>query len=200
MGGQFPETEAYLAQLPDGLDSHPQCQVKASLYRSALEARPVPAAAIEELPPVLGRMAAHPHPVSAWVPEVHSLALVTAVSEATCASLEDFERLSYLRQRRLFDSPLYRIAVRLATPNLLLRTATLRWRSIHRGTAWEVDENRPGFARMSMRHPPHLWSTRARVGLTAGFRALVDLCGGRGSVVSVADASESHMTLEGSWR
>lgn len=195
----FPATAAYVARLPNGLDSHPDCQVKASLYRSALEGRPIPRAAIDALPPRLRTLVVNPAPVSAWIPEVQSLALLTAHLDACCSSLEDFERSCYLRQRRLFDSPLYRVVVKLATPNLLLRTAALRWGALHRGTTLVVERNERGVAHLNMEHPAQLWDEPTRLALTAGFRALLDLCGARNSTVEVTEASPTHMRLVGQW-
>ncbi|MGH1343045.1 MAG: hypothetical protein ACRBN8_15905 [Nannocystales bacterium] len=199
MEALFPATAAYIARLPKGLESHPECLVKASLYRSTLEMRPIPRTAAETLPPQLKRMVLQPDPVSAWVPEAHSLALLTAHFDVCFGSHEEFERSCYLRQRRLFDSPLYRAVVKLASPNLLLRTAALRWGALHRGTTLEVSENRPGSAELSMEHPPNLWGEPTRIALTAGFRALLDLCGARNATVEVADASATHMRLSGRW-
>lgn len=196
----FPATAAYIARLPQGLDSHPDCQVKASLYRSTLDGRPIPRSAAELLPARLKRKVLDPDPVSAWIPEVQSLALVTAHLDVCCSSLDDFERSCYLRQRRLFDSPLYRAIVKLATPNLLLRTAALRWGALHRGTTLEIQENERGLARLSMDHPEHLWDGPTRLALTAGFRALLDLCGARHTTVEVVDASSTHMRLHGQWK
>lgn len=195
----FPATAAYIARLPHGLDSHPDCRVKASLYRSALEGRPIPRAAIDALPPRLQSLVLSPAPVTAWIPEVQSLALLTVHLDACCSSDEDFERSCYLRQRRLFDGPLYRAVVKLATPNLLLRTAALRWGALHRGTTLVVEKNERGIAHLSMEHPPHLWDEPTRLALTAGFRALLELCGARNGVVEVAEASATHMRLVGRW-
>lgn len=195
----FPATAAYIARLPHGLDSHPDCQVKASLYRSTLEGRPIPRNAADALPPRLKQMVLSPAPVSAWVPEVQSLALVTAHLDVCCRSLSDFERSCYLRQRRLFDSPLYRAVVKLATPNLLLRTAALRWGALHRGTTLVVQANERGVAHLSMEHPAHLWDKPTRLALTAGFRALLDLSGARNTTVEVVDASPTHMRMLGQW-
>ncbi|MBV1860721.1 MAG: hypothetical protein KUG77_20065 [Nannocystaceae bacterium] len=199
MEALFPATAAYIARLPQGLDSHPECLSKASLYRSTLEGRPFPRAAAQALPPELRQLVLHPLPVTAWVPEVRSLALAMAHLDACCSSLDDFERSCYLRQRRLFDGPLYRVAVKLATPSLLLRTAARRWTTLHRGTTLVVKTNEPGRADLSMEHPPHLWDEPTRLALTSGLRALLDLCGARNGTIDVDEASATHMKLIGTW-
>ncbi len=199
MQERFAATAQYIARLPDGLASHPDCVVKASLYRSTLEGRSIPKAAADALPEPLRRMVQSPHPVSAWVPEVHSLALLNVHYDTACNSRDDFERFCYLRQRRLFDGPLYRAVVKLASPNLLLRTAALRWGALHRGTTLVVERNDRGRALLSMEHPEYLWDALTRLALGAGFRALIDLCGGRNATIGVVDASATHMRLEGRW-
>ena len=69
---RFPALEEYIAGLPDGLASHPQCQAKASLYRSLIDTKGLEPDDVDALPPDLRSLVIHPVPISSWIPEVHS--------------------------------------------------------------------------------------------------------------------------------
>lgn len=145
-------------------------------------------------------MAESPPPVSAWIPEVHSHALLLAVYDATFKSIEDFERYCYLRQRRLFDGPLYRVVMKMVSPKFLMRTATYGWGALHRGTKLDIEHLDATGASVIVRHPQNLWNRPLRVALAAGFRAALDISGARGTFIDIDDASPEHTRMVGSWR
>ena len=76
-----PRLGAYLAQLPAGLDSHPECTAKASVVRKVYEfARDNP---LVGLPEPLQRLLDEPLPSSTWVPQAQVLAAIVAMVEAS---------------------------------------------------------------------------------------------------------------------
>ncbi len=200
MRDSLPTSARYIEALPEGLDSYPEIETKASLVRSTLEGRPLPRARLQDLPATLRKLAESPPPVSAWIPEVHSHALLLAVYDASCKSLEDFERYCYLRQRRLFDGPLYQVVLKMVSPKFLRRTARYRWGALHRGTKFEIERVDASGATVLIRHPPNLWNRPLRVALAAGIRASLDLSGAQGTSINIDDGSPEHTRLVGAWR
>lgn len=141
-----------------------------------------------------------PYPVSKWIPEVHSHATVLAVGDTMCKSPEDFERYSYVRQRRLFEGPLYKVALKMASPRFLFRAAAYRWSSFHRGTVLEIERAEAEEVQVVIHHPTGLWNDPMRVVLAAGFRAVLDINGAQGTSIDFSDASPEHTRMIGRWR
>ena len=113
---RFPALRAYVDQLPDGFDSHPDFVAKASLYRTVVDATPLAPDDVVALPDVLRSLIQHPLPVSSWIPEAHSHGVMLAVYDSQFGDAEAFERWAYDRQRELFASPLYGVAMKSSRP------------------------------------------------------------------------------------
>ena len=81
MSASLPNVTRYLEHLPQGIDSHAHCMVKASVYRDALESRGLQAV-LSDLPSDVQELVEHPPPVSAWVREVHTNTIMIAIRDA----------------------------------------------------------------------------------------------------------------------
>lgn len=198
MDTSLPHLSAFLAKLPDGLASFPEVRAKASLYRSILDE--FPPDADEHLPGPLRERLLMPVPVSAWIPEVHSHAMVLALRDLRFDSDAAFVDFCYQRQKTLFEGRLYRIMLALASPALLFRTAALRWTLFHRGTTLEVQQRSSTEARICVRHPPQMWDGLLADALMAGLRAVLDLSGADDPVLEVAERTPDALYLRGTWR
>lgn len=196
----FPTLAAYLEGLPDGIDSHPECQAKASLYRTALDTAPLPDADIPRLPPPLVALLEHPAPVSSWIPEVHNHALLIAIYDRVFADLEAFAKHSYASQRALFEGPLYSIAFRLASPELLIKTAALRWKMFHRGITFKPITDGPGHGRVRLDYPPGMYDRVLLRTLCEAIRAILDLSTAKDAEVETASCDRTTATLSCRWQ
>ena len=194
----LPSLSNYLDALPNGLDSYPDVRAKASLYRSVLDHGAIEDVSV--LPEPLRRLATDPAPVSAWIPEVHSHALMSAVRDLCFESDAAFVQHAYDRQRELFDGRLYRIMLALASPSLLLRTAALRWRTFHRGSTFSVESSDGTETRVRIDHPPHLWDDLLTDALVAGLEAVLDLSGAVDTKLVITDREPTVLRLHGTWR
>jgi hypothetical protein len=196
---RFPAVEAYLAGLPDGLDSHPECQSKASLYRTLIDTRPLDRDDIEALPAPLRQLTVHPMPISSWIPEVHSHALILATYDRRFDSREEFLAHAYDEQKRLFSSRVYAIAFRVLSPVFLLKSMDLRWRMFHRGSRMRLVERRGTHAVVELTHPPGLYDEVSRCGLCEGLRAALDIVAGDGTSVTVELAEPTRAVISARW-
>ncbi len=194
----LPSLSKYLGALPHGLDSYPDARAKASLYRSVLDQSSIEDVSV--LPEPLRRLVTNPAPVSAWIPEVHSHALISAVRDICFESDAAFIQHMYDRQRGLFDGRLYRILLALASPSLLLRTAALRWSTFHRGSTFSVESTTTSEARVRIDHPPHLWDDLITDALVAGLEAVLDLSGAVDTNLLITEREPSVLRLHGTWQ
>ena len=76
----FPRVARYLAGLPNGWLSHPECECKATLYREALAALPR-RLDTTGLDPLVVSYVEEPPPMTSWVPEVVSSAVYLAIAD-----------------------------------------------------------------------------------------------------------------------
>lgn len=196
---RFPVLRAYVDQLPNGLDSHPDYVAKASLYRTVVDATPLAPDDVEALPDVLRSLIQHPLPVSSWIPEAHSHGVMLAVYDSQFGDAGRFEQWAYDRQRDLFSGPLYSVAMKLVSPNLLLKTATLRWRLFHRGVTFKVTEQRNDGGVGELQFPTGVYEDISLLGMCAGLRAALDLTVGGGCRVGIRDASATHAVVAVNW-
>ncbi len=197
--GRFPALRAYVEGLPSGIDSHPQCQAKASMCRTVLDAKPLPAEVAKQLPPPLTKLVEHPPPVSSWIPETHSRAVLLAIYDHHFGDPGAFDAWAYESQRKLFEGPLYAVAMRVISARMLAKAMPLRWRMFHRGTDAQVVELGDHHCRVRFEFPQGIYDAISLIGLTSGLRAALDGTVRGQSTVEVADASPTHAEIEARW-
>jgi hypothetical protein len=173
----MPRTTAWLAGLPRGLDSYPECLVKGSLLRRLVKSQSLQPH-LPLLPPELLGWFESPPLVSAWVPEVHLFAMLHALRDLVYEehALHTFVSAGI---ERMISSPLYKIMFLVVTPKRLLQGIGRRWDQFHRGTTMTATD-REDVIDVHVDHPAHLYSATIR-GLTAAtFLTAVTAAGGRG--------------------
>lgn len=170
---RLPTMTAYIAALPSGLASYPDCMAKASLYRTFLADRPL--SDTEGVPAELVDLIDHPRPVNTWISEVRSHALMLACFDRGFADLEEFARFAYDGQRKLFESKLYAVLMRWTSPKRLLASVSQRWELFHRGSQLRVEDSGENWARLRLRTPAHVYDHVSRTGLTEGLRAALEM-------------------------
>jgi hypothetical protein len=128
----FPRVEAYIRQLPEGLDSFPDCRAKASIHRKVYEYSGL---CLAGLPPRLQDLLDNPPPPSSQINQCQTLAMIVAMVEAR--ELPPAEESLWIREAatHLFASPIYKILMWAATPRMVFKTANLRWSAFFRGTS-----------------------------------------------------------------
>lgn len=132
----LPQLETYLASLPRGVDSHPQCVQKASVSREFL--RFLPTGGLSgQLPEQLEDLLARRLAASAWVPEAHASALLLAIHDLHFPGDEaGFVARSYVANKELLTGPLYRVLMLVASPSYLAKNAESRWNAFTGASRW----------------------------------------------------------------
>lgn len=199
----LPALSAYIDGLPLGVDSHPGCTVKASVYRDALDSKGLDDV-IDELPEALRMLVLEPPPVSAWVPEVHAIAIMTAIRdrhfESGQSGLDAYEEWTHERNLRLLTRPLYRALFLLLSPERLLNGLGRRWGAFRRGTTLEVLESSRGRAALRLRYPTNLYDETALSGLSGAFRAAAEAAGARDPRLDLLERTPRGTRWEAHWR
>jgi len=134
----FPALEAYLAGLPDGLESFPTHRAKASLIRTALGLHSFNPRQLDALPDRLRELATDPPTSNRWVLEVEHMAMSLALAEAHGWSDRDFAKFWYRMTKAMINNVLYAGLLRALSPKMLLRTASLRWAVFHKGVTLQT--------------------------------------------------------------
>lgn len=200
MGSSLPSLTRYLDSLPDGLNSHPEVCIKASLLRSTLDHDPLPPHVVAALPDALRPVVETPPPVSSWVPEVHNVAILCAVYDAMGGDDEAFDLACLERQKKLFAGPLYKIVFAISSPASLIRSVANRWKSLRKGTLPVIEESSPTGATFFLELPDGLWNaTPMHTAFRVGLGVVLSLSRARDVDLRITDHSRTHLRLRGTW-
>jgi len=196
----FPRLAAYLADLPDGLDSFPECRSKASLHRAFLDEKPLPPLAPGALPEPVRELIEAPAAVSSWIPTVVHHSVLLVIRELCFTDDESYCRHAFESQRRIFRGPMYRLLLVAMPVDTVLRGIAYRWKAFHQGTQLEVLERGEGEARLELRFPPGLYNELGLKGLASGFRAALDAMKATDAKVEVTEIAAGEAHFRGTWR
>ncbi|MBI5549224.1 MAG: hypothetical protein HY901_35515, partial [Deltaproteobacteria bacterium] len=132
---------AYLAGLPQGLQSYPACLVKGTVVRS-FTADCVPLEKLEGLT-LPAEVAAHlrePPLDCVWVPEVEMWATLLATRDLL--DLDDGAWLVWFepRSREALTNPVLRLVMNFSSPELLLPLSQAYWAMTHKGSKLTIVE------------------------------------------------------------
>lgn len=191
-----PSLERYVADLPAGLASHPECQVKGAALRSMLDL--LGDHAIPELP-FVAEYRAHGVLPSVWYPEVHlaTLALAArAYAFPTDAALLD---RVFDANLEMFQSKLYYRLMALLSPGGLLKRGPTNWLQFHRGTRFVVHEIREREAQASLEFPARLFGAlHARI-FAKAFEAALHFNGATAAKLEVESLRPTEVRYRATW-
>jgi hypothetical protein len=195
----FPTLEAYIAQLPNGLDSFPTCLIKASVIRDALSSKAIPDD--PSLPAPIRALLQGPPPVSSLVPEVLSNAMLLTLYDVHFAALGWQAAGSWLHATtyQLLRTPLYRILFAVLSPERLVSGVAQRWQAFRRGSELTLTDKTDGFARLRLVFPAGLHTDLTLFLLAAAFRAAIDGSGARRVTVEVESTASGSAVFACSW-
>jgi hypothetical protein len=195
---RFPSMVTYLGLLPRGLDSYPNCQVKASLLHSLKTDLPLDSL-VESLPSALQEIVTQPPPVSSWIPEVYFRALLRASFDSFFRDRRKYVAWGYEAQRRVLSSPLYRPLFMVMSTERGFRLASSRWENFHKGVSLTVHMGERG-GRIVFEFPAHLLTLFDLEVTMCGIRVALELIGARD--VQLSELAENATSMSGlvTWR
>lgn len=194
---RYPGAARYLDALPRGVASHPDCRVKGSLLRSMLESTPVPFAREGLSTMALGLLDAPPLP-NAWMPEVAFNALMLAHEDGMPRA--QFAEWVYGRNRKLFESSLYRVLFLVVSPERLLVGMAHRWSAFRTGSELRLLERSAHAARVELCYPEHLHDERTLSNIVVAVRAAIDAAGAKRAETTLEVASATRAVVDLRWQ
>jgi hypothetical protein len=194
----LPRLDTYLASLPAGLASYPECLAKGMIVRmmAADERLAAPAVA---LPAELRRLLEDLPMGSEWIPEVHAMALMYATGDAARISDEGIISLARGRDRRAFESPAYRVLMAVATPGLLIRNAAGRWANFHRGSSLEVEGIADDGVHVGIRFPRGLFDGLHLRCFGGAMECALELSSARAAHADIVEAVPGYVRYRVAW-
>ncbi len=191
---ELPRTASYLAALPDGLDAYPECQAKGSMARAVLDYKP-DRLEVADLPEELRWMLEHPPTSNQWIPETRVLALMHAVRDLAFDSDEAYVEWVAASLYDLFATPMYRLLMAMASPQLLARQAERAWARVRRGTVRELEELGANRNVGLLRYPNNLFDPLSMEIVRAGIAATYRLSRARAPEVRVIEWTPTYSRL-----
>jgi hypothetical protein len=198
---RFPLASAYLASLPKGLDSFPQCRVRVLVFEPIGKAYPALAEGVAAGP--VAALLRGAVTSNDWVPEVVGQVANLMLRDACLASDAEYFDWSYRASEVSFDKPLVRNLIRLISPTLLVMGAARRWSTLHDGTQLETTPVVAAGERWQtigrLRFPAGLFPPLFLQGLTAAFSAAMALARGRSIEVALRDQTATSADYVVTW-
>lgn len=198
VASEFPHLAAYLAKLPAGLGSYPECRTKGILIRSSVKEVAFHPS-WEALPPPILEVMRHPPLPTAWVSTVLTNAVHFAVADTYHPTAEAMLDWNYKRTMRVSTSPMYRMLTRVAGLKNFLRGAVKVHALFQQSTDMSVDFTGDTSARVVLEHPPFLHVGYALLANEAVFTATLESAGATTAKVKMVEASPERAVYDVSW-
>jgi len=193
----FPRVAAYLAQLPQGLDSYPECQVQGGVVRTMrtdIDVRVDPTG----LPAPVAALFLQPDAMPEWLPEVHACAMTLAIAEAL-GSDEAFLAHDKAAQHRFYASVAFRVLTAFVPVQTLLNVSAPRWSALHRGTRLTITTLGSNEAAARIDFPAQLWPPVIGKMIANNFQAGLLTAQTKAVSVSLLDADATHFDFRAAW-
>lgn len=191
--------DAYLASLPEGIDSYPQCAHKGEPLAIWLRRSPTEGLG-DKLPAPVAALLDPSRAFPSWVPEVHANVLYLAILEASFADDRAFLAHADQCNRAVLQTPTNRVLFWVAAPKAILRAAGQRWSSLHRGSAIEVRVAKDTSAEVDLHYPPRLFPEIVLRGTATGFLAALENAGARDVDLAVRRVDDTRAVFAASWQ
>jgi hypothetical protein len=190
--------EDYLAAVPGGIDGYPECLHRGEPLAQWIEHSPT--AGLEELPAPAAALLRRDESMPNWVPEVHATVVFLAIRELhfrdDAAFLEHARRCN----QAVLETPTNRLLLWAASARAILRAASLRWGSLHRGSTLEVRTPDERSAEITLAFPPRLLPEIVLRGNGAGLSVALESAGARDVEVELHAMEPSQAVFRARWR
>lgn len=177
-----PLLNAYLASLPQGLDTSPEVQQKGSVVQSFLEGVQIhPHLSI--LPAAVAEMVKRPPPPSAWISEVKAFALFLACADLCFPSGDAYVEFAYRASRKIIAGPIYSMLFPMLGVKRIVKVVAGRWEQFHRGTSLSVVHFEGTEGRLKLDSPPYATPLLMARCHGTSIRAAVEVVGAKNVTV-----------------
>lgn len=196
---QTPSVESYLASLPRGLSSYPECTHKGEPLGVWLQRSPTRGLA-RLVPGPVAALLDRDRPTPAWVPDVHANVLYLAMRQAHFADDSAFLAHARACNQAVLETPMNRVLFWAAAPRAILRAAGLRWGSLHRGSTIDVRVGQDSSATVVLSFPRGLFPELVLRGNATGFAVALENAGARDVEILLRAIEPTRAVFTGRWR
>lgn len=193
-----PLLNAYLASLPQGLESFPEVQQKGSIVQSFLEGVPIQQH-LSSLPRPIAELVKHLPPPSAWISEVKAAALYLACADLCFPSAEAYVEFAYRANRKIIEGPIYAMLFRMLGVKRIVNVVAGRWEQFHRGTSLKVVHFEGTEGRLRLDCPPHATPLLLAQCHGTAVRATVEIVGAKNVTVACTQSGPSAFDYVCRW-
>lgn len=188
----------YLARLPAGIDSYPECRMKGAVVRAMLGTfrgfSPPPGT-----PDPILDMLAHPPAPSGWANEVPCHALMLVAAHDLLGGEANYLEHVLVGNRALLDSLVYRILFRFVSAKKVLRQVDPRWQMFHVGTKLECEAAHEHDAALVLHGPAHHVPLLVAKGYGMAIRAAIEAAGAANVEFDVRVRSPQEISFDLRW-
>jgi len=197
---RYPRVASYLASLPQGLASHPQCTAKGSAVRRILCSKPVGALEPGALPqPVIAPLLKPPSHRE-WISEALPWCAIFAIGDYH--RMDDTAFLAWGRDAfsSTFQNPVFRFFMSLASPELLLDLGSSQFGAMHRGSKLSTERGQGWASRLTLEYPDRLFNEAALKMLAVAFQVGFEQSRAEDCSLALADWSPTVAHYDARWR
>ncbi|MGC4119752.1 MAG: hypothetical protein QM765_35300 [Myxococcales bacterium] len=193
---------SYIAGLPKGLESYPECQAKGTIVRSfVLDAVPEATLQAAALPEPVATLLRTPPLNSVWVPEVQFFACMLAVRDLLgFADDAAWKRWFQERNQQALTNPVLRLVMNFTSAEMLLSLGGTFWSTTHRGSKLSVVEKASHGATFALEYPHNLVDAQVADLLTVALTVPLLLTRAKAPVVALASSTSTCSTYKGTWQ
>ncbi len=186
--GGMPLLSAYLASLPNGLESFPEMTQKGSIVHSFLEGVPIQKH-LAALPAPLAELVRRPPLPSSWISEVKAFALFCACADICFPSPEAWVEFAYRANKKIIEGPIYAMLFRVLGVKRIVKVVAGRWDQFHRGTSLTLVHFEGTEGRLRLDTPPNGTPLLAAQAHGTAMRAALEIVGAKNVTVTCTQTS-----------
>jgi hypothetical protein len=198
----LPRLTAYLAQLPRGFDSFPDCRAKADLFDSAAQEFPQILECGELPDPIYSYLTAEKY--TGWIPETLAVALNLVIRDLCFKTDADFFAWVRTLNEQIFNRPTYRALIALLSTQLLVMGAAKRWAAFHQGTTLgpkkSVEKGGRRIVEATLSFPPKLFNEFAVRVYCEAYLTAARVSHAEDPQIELYDVGEENASFLLSWR
>jgi hypothetical protein len=193
----FPRTAAYVAALPNGLDSYPQCRARTDVNRVVLERFPK---LLEHggVDPSLVQRLVRATRAGDWMTEVEAVTTRLMVRDTALVTDTAYRQWNHAVAAEVFSRPMYRVLMYVMSPTLVLMGASKRWAAFREGTTL-VSRADKSKRELELSYPPKLYTEIVLHGIGEAFRAALVAAGAKEPLLDLDEAGAEKARWRVSW-
>ncbi|HEY3450170.1 MAG TPA: hypothetical protein VGK67_27700 [Myxococcales bacterium] len=201
MPNPLKELSTFVAGLPNGLESYPECLVKGTIVRSfLLDCVPVATLEAAALPQPVAALLRTPPLNSVWASEVEFFGALLAVRDLLGLDDAAWKRWFESRNHQALTNPVLRLVMNFTSAEMLLSLSQAYWGMTHKGSRMTTIERASHTATMLFEHPRGLVNADVGVFLTVALAVPLALSRAKSPSVVMQSSTPTGTIFKATWK